>query len=192
MTARKCYRNHFHSITVHIPKTARLFSLKSIVPEQEERTFGTLRRLSENTINRQPKCVVDNAMLRIQFQASHRDHTQTIAKQNSIISKQAKLLPPQKRTLLNSTLLKKFPLLVQSHLERIPDFLLPGRNVWWSVDAEGLTFNDGPGNDNNRPEGPQLRHFRLIFIERRENMDSAEVAGMSCSLCIRDAAASFP
>lgn len=107
-------------------------------------------------------------MLRIQFQASHSDHTQAIAKQNSIISKKAKLLPPQKRTLLNSTLLKKFPLLVQSHLERIPDSLLPGRNVWWSVDAEGLTFNDGPGNDNNRPEGPQLRHFRLIFIERRE------------------------
>lgn len=165
LTARKFYGNHFHSITVHVPETARLFSLKSIVPEQEERTFGTLRRLSENTTNRQPKYVVDNAMLRIQFQASHSDHTQTIAKQNSIISKQAKLLPPQKRTLLNSTLLKKFPLLVQSHLERIPDFLLPGRNVWWSVDAEGLTFNDGPGDDNNRPEGPQLHHFRSTSLK---------------------------
>lgn len=104
-------------------------------------------------------------MLRIQVQAFHSDHTQTIAKQNSIISKQAKLLPPQKRTLLNSTLLKKFPLLVQSHLERIPDFLLPGRNVWWSVDAEGLTFNDGPGDDNNRPEGPQLHHFRSTSLK---------------------------
>lgn len=49
LTARKFYGNHFHSITVHVPETARLFSLKSIVPEQEERTFGTLRRLSEKT-----------------------------------------------------------------------------------------------------------------------------------------------
>lgn len=35
LTARKFYGNHFHSITVHVPETARLFSLKSIVPEQE-------------------------------------------------------------------------------------------------------------------------------------------------------------
>lgn len=50
LTARKFYGNHFHSITVNVPETARLFSLKSIVPEQEERTFGTLGRLSEKTL----------------------------------------------------------------------------------------------------------------------------------------------
>lgn len=77
------------------------------------------------------KICCGHAMLRMQFQASHSDPPKTIAKQNSTISKQAKLLPAHKRTLLNSTLLKKFPLLVQNHLEPIPVFLLPGKNVWW-------------------------------------------------------------
>lgn len=161
LTTRKFYGNHFHSITIHVPETARLFCLKSIVPEQEERSFGTLRRISENTTNRQPKFVVDNAMLRMKFQTSLNNPTETIAKQNSTVSKQAKLLPAKKRTVLQSTLLKKFPLLIQSHLERIADFVLPGKNVWWSVDAEdGMIFHDGPEDDERRPDGPQLHHFR--------------------------------
>lgn len=64
LTSRRFYGNNFHSITVHVPETARLFNLKSIIPEQVERLFGTLRRISENTTNRQPKFVVDNAVLR--------------------------------------------------------------------------------------------------------------------------------
>lgn len=44
-------------------------------------------------------------------------------------------------------------------------FLLPDRNFWWSVDAQGLTFKDGPGEDNNRAEGPQLHHFRSISLK---------------------------
>lgn len=161
LTTRKFYGNHFHSITIHVPETARLFCIKSIVPEQEERSFGTLRRISENTTNRQPKFVVDNAMLRMKFQTSLNNPTETIAKQNSTVSKQAKLLPAKKRTVLQSTLLKKFPLLIQSHLERIADFVLPGKNVWWSVDAEdGMIFHDGPEDDERRPDGPQLHHFR--------------------------------
>ena len=166
LTLRKFYGNHFHSITVHVPETARIFCLKSIVPEQEERSFGTLRRISENTTNRQRKFVVDNAMLRIQFQTSQIDPTQTINKQHSAISKQAKLLPPLKRTLLPSTLLQKFPLLVQSHFERIPDFLLPGRDIWWSLDAAGMTFHDGPEDDNSRQEGPELHHFRSSSLKQ--------------------------
>lgn len=97
LTTRKFYGNHFHSITIHVPETARLFCLKSIVPEQEARFFGTLRRISENTTNRQPKFVVDNAMLRMKFQTSLNNPTETIAKQNSTVSKQAKLLPAKKR-----------------------------------------------------------------------------------------------
>uniref|UniRef100_K1PE89 DUF7869 domain-containing protein n=1 Tax=Magallana gigas TaxID=29159 RepID=K1PE89_MAGGI len=51
--------------------------------------------------------------------------------------------------------------LLCNHLERIADFVLPGKNVWWSVDAEdGMIFHDGPEDDERRPDGPQLHHFR--------------------------------
>lgn len=66
-------------------------------------------------------------MLRMKFQTSLNNPTETIAKQNSTVSTQAKLLPAKKRTVLQSTLLKIFPLLIQSHLERIADFVLPGK-----------------------------------------------------------------
>lgn len=67
LTVQKFYGNHFLNITVHVPETALLFSLKSIVPEKEERSFGTLRRLSENITNRQPKYVVDTPCLECNF-----------------------------------------------------------------------------------------------------------------------------
>lgn len=54
--------------------------------------FETLRKISENTTNRQPTFIVDNAVLRYSFQTSKYDPTETISKQNSTTSKQAKLL----------------------------------------------------------------------------------------------------
>ena len=39
MTTRKFFGSHFQSITIHIPETFRLFCLRSIIPEQEERSF---------------------------------------------------------------------------------------------------------------------------------------------------------
>lgn len=130
LTSRRFYGNHFHSITVHVPETARLFNLKSIIPEQEERSFGTLRRISENTTNRQPKFVVDNAVLRYNFQTSKYDQTETISKQNSTISKQAKLLPLREPTTLTIQLIRRYPVLMQSHFQRIADYLILGHDVW--------------------------------------------------------------
>lgn len=56
LTSRKFFGSHFHSTTVHLPETYRLFCLRSIIPEQEERSFGDLRRISLQTTNRQAIC----------------------------------------------------------------------------------------------------------------------------------------
>ncbi|CAC5375195.1 unnamed protein product [Mytilus coruscus] len=47
MTPRKFYGSHFHSLVVHLPEIYRIINTKSILAEQEERTFGSLRRLAE-------------------------------------------------------------------------------------------------------------------------------------------------
>ncbi|CAG2231602.1 unnamed protein product [Mytilus edulis] len=47
MTQRKFYGSHFHSLVVHLPEIYRIINTKSILAEQEERTFGSLRRLAE-------------------------------------------------------------------------------------------------------------------------------------------------
>lgn len=68
MTARTFYGCHFHSLTVHTPETYRLVCLRSLIPEQEERTFGDLRSISLNTANRQCGKIIDNAVLRYNAQ----------------------------------------------------------------------------------------------------------------------------
>lgn len=60
---------------------------------------------------RQPKFVVDNAMLRMKFQTSLNNPTETIAKQNSTVSKQAKLLPAKNGQYYNQHCSKNFPCL---------------------------------------------------------------------------------
>lgn len=53
MTSRKFYGCHFHGLTVHALQTYRLFCLLSLIPEQEERSFGDLRPISLRTSSRQ-------------------------------------------------------------------------------------------------------------------------------------------
>lgn len=68
MTSRKFYGSHFHSLTTHAAEVYRIMSLRSIIPEQEERGFGDLRRISENTSNRKLSYIIDNAVMRFNAQ----------------------------------------------------------------------------------------------------------------------------
>lgn len=66
MTARKFYGCHFHCMIVHAPQTHRIFCLRSLVQELEERSFCDLRRISLNISNQQCGKVIENA-IRIQY-----------------------------------------------------------------------------------------------------------------------------
>ncbi|VDI34882.1 Hypothetical predicted protein [Mytilus galloprovincialis] len=160
MTSRKFYGSHFHSVTVHLPNTLRIFSLRSVHTEQEERCFGDLRRISEMTTNRQPKWIADNAMLRFNSQQNAPDKPESFKIQDSIISRQARLLPERRRSTFSAELINKRPSFVQCHLERIADFMLQGQDVWWHFENGALVFFDGPNDPSSRPEGPPLHHFR--------------------------------
>lgn len=102
----------------------RVFCLRSVIPEQEERGFGDLRRISENTSNRQAEYVIDNAVMRFNAQQNDEHREDAFSIQESVISHHAKLLPPSKNTIIPNDWLKTKPSLVQSHLERISDFLV--------------------------------------------------------------------
>ena len=91
-TIRKFYGIQFHCITTHLPETARIFNTESILTENEERSFGDLRRISVGTTNRKPGWIVDNAILRFNAQQSKGEKIASYQKQASIISKQARLL----------------------------------------------------------------------------------------------------
>ena len=181
MTTRKFFGSHFHSITIHIPETFRLFCLRSIIPEQEERSFGDLRQISLRTSNRQAKYVIDNAMLRFNAQQKFQAKQNSFRKQDSAISHQAKLL--EKRG--NSTFAHKFiqqnTILFQSHLERIADFMVCGENVWWSTLGDGIQFHDCPDEVEEREAGPPLHHFDSSDLQKERHWIS-----LNWKVCLQD------
>ncbi|VDI28834.1 Hypothetical predicted protein [Mytilus galloprovincialis] len=163
MSKKKFFGSHFHSVTVHLPECLRIFNLRSIVTEQEERIFGDLRRISENTTNRQAQFICDNAMLR--FNSQQAAKTDYFTMQESVIQKQAHLLAPRPNSTIPAHIVTKQPTLLQAHLERIPDFLLPGNNIWWHSTNNNLIFHDGPDEPCYRNQGPEMSHFRSSSLK---------------------------
>lgn len=52
----------------------------------------------------------------------------------------------------------------KAHLARIPDYILPGHNVWWKKDGNVIEFMDGDYEVNNRPEGSKMMNFKSCNI----------------------------
>ncbi|CAG2215739.1 unnamed protein product [Mytilus edulis] len=161
MTSRKFYGSHFHSLVVHFPEMYRIFCLRSLIPEAEERTFGDLRNISLRTTNRQAKYIVDNCMLRLKAREKidDDDRLDSFKRQESIISKQAHLLPQRGNTIIPAQLVTTRSTLIQAHYERISDFLVCGKHVWWQVNDGNIEFLDGPDEEEYHSSGPTLHHF---------------------------------
>jgi hypothetical protein len=131
---RKFFGNHFHSIVSHLPVIYRIFNTKTILAEQEERGFGDIRSISERTTNRKPGQIIENCIIRFNAKQDD-DRSDSFQKQDSNISSQSKLLPDRPRTIFSKSLLSNNAQLVQGHLSRIADFLLPGEGIWWNMDV---------------------------------------------------------
>lgn len=89
----------------------------------------------------------------------------TLKKQNSMISHQSKLLEKRGNTIFSNEFVKKNPVLFQAHLERISDFMLAGKDVWWSWVEGGIEFYDGE-EPCRRQEGPRIHNFTSFNLHR--------------------------
>ncbi|XP_071138708.1 uncharacterized protein [Mytilus edulis] len=166
ITTRKLYGCHFHSLVVHLPEVYRIINTKSILCEQEERSFGSLRRIAETTTNRKPGWIIDNTIIRYNAQQKSDDRCDSFAKQDSTISRQAKRLPHRKNTIFTKKLLSGKSSVVQSHLARIADFIIPGDQIWWHYDGENVVFHDSIDEPNFRLEGPPLSNYRSTSLKK--------------------------
>ena len=169
MTARKFFGNHFHSLVTHAPITYRLLCLRSVIPEEEERSFGELRSISKNTSNRQASQVVDNAVLRFNAQQKYSEKINTFARQESAISQQAKLLNKRINTSFPIVSIMKNPHKFQAHLQRISDFLLCGENVWWTLDQSSVIFLDVDSVTTTASIRPHMFFSRSSSIQDVQN-----------------------
>lgn len=167
MTQRKFYGNHFHSIVTHLAETYRIMNTKSVLTEDEERSFGLLRRISETTSNRKPGDVIDNAIIRYNCQSQADDRLDSLKKQECEISRLAKLLPERTSSVFNKDILMNKSSLYQTHLSRIAEFVKPGENIWWHFNGDSVVFHDSQQEPSFRDDGPLLLHFRSSSLKQK-------------------------
>ncbi len=160
LTYRKLYGIYYHSITCHAPFTSRLISLSSVDTEEEERQFSTINAISKATSNGHPEHIIPNCIVRAQAEQNFRSKKSCFVDQQSKIGKFATNLPDFPDTVIPQQLLTNE--MYQAHLEKIGDFLLCGKGVWWHADEESkeIVFHDGKGQPEFREQGPPMHHFR--------------------------------
>ena len=148
----------------------RLVCLRSVVPEEEERSFGDLRSISKKTNNRKPSHVIDSAVLWFRAQQKYREKQNSFQRPESIVSRQASLLIDNINTTIPITSILKNPYKFQTHIQRISDFLLFGKSIWWSNDDTSVIFNDVTDRLVTSTAEPPLHDLRSYSEKEKKQL----------------------
>jgi len=167
MTLRKCYETYLQHLTAHAPLQLHIISGPSSNAE-EERTFNTVKSITNTTSNYRPGHITSNTFIRLQAEEKLGRSKNCVEKQQSQVSHLAHSLPLQRNTKIPKTLIKKQSSSWQAHLERISYFFIPGEGVWWSQNDDFVDIFDACGEAEYREEGPTLHHFRSSSLKSEE------------------------
>lgn len=164
MSLRKLCGIYYHTAVDHAPFLYRLVCLRSIGAELFERFFDRIEDITRKTWNKQIQDLVPNALLHVEAEDNMATQKNTFATQEKEISHLATGLPKPTNTVITKEYMMKHSSEWQSHLSKIPDYLLPGPNEWWKW------RNDGAVEflDIEKPEtrnGPPLYPFRSNSIK---------------------------
>ena len=175
LTRRKFFGIYFHAITREMALVYRLTCLRSINAEQEERQFTDLKSISGLTSSKTPQNIIDNGLVRIQWEKKNKHRRDPDENKISKLGKRFIF----SRTSVPYEHLKSENW--QAHCEVISDYLNSGD--WWERDesTKSIVFFDGPNDPDFRESGPPLMHFRDskmhdVYRILRENWEE----------CIRD------
>lgn len=169
LTARKLYGRYWHANIVHSPIVYRLVALSSVHTEKQERLFSSLNSIARETSSRKPTHILTNSLVRLQAeQRLNENEKSPLQIQDSEVHKVASNLSNFGNSVINLNVVTKFPHELQSHLERIADFLVPGEGVWWHKTPFGIEFHDGEDEVEWKDSGPSLHHFRSSTFKEEE------------------------
>ena len=167
LTQRKIFGIYFHAIVTHMPDTHRLIALSSVHVESEERYFGAINAISKRTSDRKAPHIISNSIVRLQAQKLQRRPNSS--QEESIVSKVSHLLPTEENTRFDASWIRRPDF--QFHLQRIPDFLKHGENVWWSLEGTTIIFKDGQNEMQSQSPGPRLMHlYNFTFPTMQQHL----------------------
>ena len=165
LTREKMYGKYNHNLLIHAPMQYRLVSGSSINAEGEERFFNSIKRITKNTSDNKPGHIIGNLIIRTQVESRSKERYVFDERKDNVLKEISNHGKDVRETEVDSFFTKEYiknhPQDWQSHLERISDYLILGRNVWWRQDQFGVEFFDSPNNkEANKIQLPRLYHFR--------------------------------
>ncbi|KXJ13241.1 hypothetical protein AC249_AIPGENE7033 [Exaiptasia diaphana] len=164
LTYRKLFGIYYHAVIDHAPLIHRIICLRSINAEQTERCFDQIVDITKKTWNKQVEDLASNAFLHVQAEELIKGKDEVQA-QDREIKRIASCLPTLSNSIVSKDLMTKKAKEWQAHLLQIADFLVPGPGVWWNWQEDGgVEFHDAPTEQNTRPDGPSMHHFRSSSI----------------------------
>ncbi|CAB4016641.1 Hypothetical predicted protein [Paramuricea clavata] len=161
----------------------RIISGRSSNVEEQEQVFNTINNITRTTSSYHASHITGNVFIRLEAEKKMKAYqTPETDKQEAHLTKLASTLPCFGNTTILQEMMVTSSSVWQAHSERISDFLLAGKDVWWEQCENGdITFNDGKGSSKSHTEGPLVHHFRL------SNFKSEETYLKQCwNMCLKE------
>jgi len=165
ISRRRLYGLYYHSIVNHAPLLYRLICLRSTSAELFERYFDRVADITRKIWSKRTEELVSNAFLHISAEDKHGQGTDVMVEQERELSRIAKNLPMPENTIISKQFLEGESRIWQAHLENMSDYI-QNEGTWWRWKDDGaLEFLDGPQEQDSKPSGPDIHHFRSASIK---------------------------
>ena len=153
---------------VHAPLQYRLVNGETINCEDEERCFNLIKNITKDTSNYKPGHVIGNLIVRQEVESQCHEKYEFDREINptlQVIRKIGKKVEEdQYNSLFTYDYIQKNSADWQAHLQRIADFLIFDKNIWWQETDFGVEFFDFMNHPCEIEKSPTVHHFRSSNI----------------------------
>ena len=168
MSRDRFFGKYQHNLCVHAPLQYRLVNGETINCEDEERCFNLIKNITKDTSNYKPGHVIGNLIVRQEVESQCHEKYEFDREINptlQVIRKIGKKVEEdQYNSLFTYDYIQKNIADWQAHLQRIADFLIFDKNIWWQETDFGIEFFDFLNHPCEIDKSPTVHHFRSSNI----------------------------
>ena len=122
--------------------------------------FQVAKGITKTTSNRHPGHIITNCIQRIQEERRFSSGTDSMQRQESEITRLANTQPPKTNTTFSNNWITTHSSHYQAHLERISDYLIHGKGVWWDEQETEIVFYDTSPISTAEPQTTHLHNTK--------------------------------
>ena len=163
MIRERFFGKYQHNLCVHAPSQYNLISGESINCEDGERCFNLIKNITKDTSNYKAGHLIGNLIVRQGVENQRKEKYEFGEKKGSILRDISKIGKKVEETQYNSLFtydyIERNSGDWQTHLQRISDFLIFGKNVWWKKTEFGIEDFDVDNDPEKIELKPRVHHL---------------------------------